>query len=206
MLFISGIFGMRDARQVHIVSISSSRCFSFQVQVSDCLCFDVQFQSRHRDAFHFRSPIKTAFDKVIEMFQSRHRDAFHFRRLGKLWEAHPNVFQSRHRDAFHFRCAVDIPPSYRTCFSFNLVIEMLFISGAARKLDTLLAINVSISSSRCFSFQVKLLTIEEARARYVSISSSRCFSFQERAARATSRAVKSFNLVIEMLFISGKGL
>ena len=112
--------------------------------------------------------------------------------------------------------------------NFNLVIEMLFISGSRRTLVSNPLKPVSISSSRCFSFQgnggswafaglsfnlvIEMLFISgrlriqrHPAACSVSISSSRCFSFQVRVAvRMTPTSSSCFNLVIEMLFISGK--
>ena len=62
-----------------------------------------KFQSRNRDACHFRVNAR-AFVKRVGRFQSRNRDACHFR-----WDFHKST---RHWS----RC-------------FNLVIEMLVISG-----------------------------------------------------------------------------
>ena len=113
----------------------------------------LMFQSRHRDAFHFRElhaihqvNLYHGFNLVIEMlfilgqakldqeteefrvFQSRHRDAFHFRRPARNSQTRGYGFQSRHREAFHFRMA--------WCETFEKESQW----------------KVSISSSRCFSF------------------------------------------------------
>ena len=110
--------------------------------------------------------------------------------------------------------------------SFNLGIEMLFISSFVnRRTDRLYPI-VSISESRCFSFQVQCfvryaigisVSISESRCFSfqgrafafpmplipVSISESRCFSFQEaKCSNSATHNNRRFNLGIEMLFIS----
>ena len=186
----------------------------------------LMFQSRNRDAFHFRNGrIPDEGDFLV--FQSRNRDAFHFRcAAARVRVAMSNSFQSRNRDAFHFRHIGLWHPCARACF--NLVIEMLFISGQgviAHEEDG--DRFVSISSSRCFSFQEDAeaaiaSALQEFQSRhrdafhfrrayrtrlpnklYVSISSSRCFSFQVSKRQASGKSSNSFNLVIEMLFISG---
>ena len=73
--------------------------------------------------------------------------------------------------------------------SFNLGIEMLFVSRQYRTFHLIMGIlKVSISESRCFSFQVKLdaCNVGEMRQRgRVSISESRCFSFQVKSGKTT---------------------
>ena len=80
---------------------------------------------------------------------------------------------------------------------------MLFVSRSTSAFAARASSSVSISESRCFSFQVDIpfITIP---TRHVSISESRCFSFQGRAQRATLsiQTRRSFNLGIEMLFVS----
>ena len=65
----------------------------------------VQFQSRNRDAFHFRAAGDAAKQRDSLLFQSRNRDACHFRFRDNLTRAVQEVilFQSRNRDACHFR-------------------------------------------------------------------------------------------------------
>ena len=162
------------------VSISQSRCFSFQGNCNPHRrCFGRQFQSRNRDAFHFRGRMIGHLDAYQDKFQSRNRDAFHFR--------------NRRRSC--------IAICYSKCF--NLAIEMLFISGlkalrnnalfslfqsrnrdafhfrwVSQRGDSCGVGLVSISQSRCFSFQACACLLLGIRGR-VSISQSRCFSFQE---------------------------
>ena len=122
--------------RIKSVSISQSRCLSFQVP--DVLLRGespalVEFQSRNRDACHFRidkvdhinvniccfnlaiemlviSGSATAFTRrdADSMFQSRNRDACHFRPPQNLQHpASAPSFQSRNRDACHFRRVSD---------------------------------------------------------------------------------------------------
>ena len=63
----------------------------------------VKFQSRNRDAFHFRKTVGTPKVGNVVKFQSRNRDAFHFRLIRFLHPPRLMEFQSRNRDAFHFR-------------------------------------------------------------------------------------------------------
>ena len=110
------------------------------------------FQSRNRDAFHFREAPMAVPDYIIVGFQSRNRDAFHFRKRDDTASpAACPLFQSRNRDAFHFRLGcIDRRDAHP---GFNLAIEMLFISGHCHPWMPTTHILVSISQSRCFSFQ-----------------------------------------------------
>ena len=67
-------------------------------------------------------------------FQSRNRDAFHIRAMrSRVDEFIVAGFQSRNREAFHIRLQLlRIRPDTRKLLSFNLAIEMLFISGLLR--------------------------------------------------------------------------
>ena len=92
----------------------------------------LEFQSRNRDACHFRLYEETAdiyilkesFNLAIEMlvisgwnrfffsidiqkFQSRNRDACHFRAREQAHARATKEFQSRNRDACHFRTRRD---------------------------------------------------------------------------------------------------
>ena len=92
-----------------VVSISESRCFSFQAH--NRLCFRQQVSS---------------FNLGIEMLFISSTPSY--------WgneEYYRGVFQSRNRDAFHFKVRHD---HYGTdsIFSFNLGIEMFFISSRVR--------------------------------------------------------------------------
>ena len=88
-------------------------------------------------------------------------------------------FQSRNREAFHFRGIRYLQDGYP-------------LPG------------VSISQSRCFSFQVGTRTHRGVDDTGVSISQSRCFSFQGmKLVMSSSITALRFNLAIERLFISG---
>ena len=156
-LFISGDRRILRSRHLIFVSISQSRCFSFQekeelvkafvdnvVSISQSRCFSFQgtggscgpatlysFQSRNRDAFHFRKKRNWLKRLSTTLFQSRNRDAFHFRGQETMERAqnHADAFQSRNRDAFHFRLAARLSALARRASGFNLAIERLFISG-----------------------------------------------------------------------------
>ena len=79
---------------------------------------------------------------------------------------------------------------------------MLIISGGTRCAGAFLQI-VSISQSRCLSFQaISCSRLFHAR-QCVSISQSRCLSFQGKNHYGMLNAIYRFNLAIEMLIISG---
>ena len=65
---------------------------------------------------------------------------------------------------------------------FNLGIEMLFVSSVLCDVAVLCRLlDVSISESRCFSFQGNsVFLLNKVGVTRVSISESRCFSFQGR--------------------------
>ena len=124
--------GYRHA-QLTLVSISQSRGFSVQVKHLHRFYRMPRslFQSRNRDAFHFRLSKITGTQPATCRFQSRNRDAFHFRVARFRLDSTPRRgFQSRNRDAFHFRS-----------------------SALTTILSKLGQLDVSISQSRCFSFQ-----------------------------------------------------
>ena len=79
---------------------------------------------------------------------------------------------------------------------------MLFVSSVP--LGTVVEIirSVSISESRCFSFQEILIGPLALPLCIVSISESRCFSFQVEGADTEAQLEVCFNLGIEMLFVS----
>ena len=82
---------------------------------------------------------------------------------------------------------------------------MLFVSSIRSIHRNRIFVRVSISESRCFSFQVIRIYTHPYLQEHVSISESRCFSFQEYAYWfGNSRGCSSFNLGIEMLFVSSE--
>ena len=67
-------------------------------------CGLAEFQSRNRDAFHFKPLIQTTTLRKLVKFQSRNRDAFHFKYIRNMHDRNrQHLFQSRNRDAFHFK-------------------------------------------------------------------------------------------------------
>ena len=138
------------------VSISQSRGFSFQVEFS---------QGWEYNYF------------CVSISQSR---CFSFQ-VSK-WETDPNagpkMFQSRNRDAFHFRATRRSVLMSLSLSSFNLAIEMLFISGWRR------TERFTTFYSR-FNLAIEMLFISGWIWRGCGLP------------------LMCFNLAIEMLFISG---
>ena len=86
---------------------------------------------------------------------------------------------------------------------FNLVIERLLISGTHARHANQPRLNVSISLSSGFSFQVIHAPFLLGSHVPVSISLSSGFSFQVTDVHRYQRLHRCFNLVIERLLISG---
>ena len=137
--------------------------------------------------------------RLVSISQSRCL-SFQVRRIWKGWKTTVQ-FQSRNRDACHFR--ERFRPGNPLPSGFNLAIEMLVISGARGEARNEAAVVVSISQSRCLSFQVARLNRQRTACVYVSISQSRCLSFQVALPAHASGLPGCFNLAIEMLVISG---
>ena len=87
---------------------------------------------------------------------------------------------------------------------FNLAIEMLVISGCKSSAVTVSANTVSISQSRCLSFQVATTHAPsyQVASKFQSRNRDACH-FRELDFRLICRCLPSFNLAIEMLVISG---
>ena len=150
----------------------------FRSSAVRCVSKSRKFQSRYRAASHFRGAHwrgrgseKSGFNLVIERLLISGPTA-------SVLLAPSSSFQSRYRAASHFRA--EITPrltASSSCFnlvierllisgdcvgcscgdtrSFNLVIERLLISGARRRMRNRCPLNVSISLSSGFSFQVR---------------------------------------------------
>ncbi len=111
------------------------------------------------------------------MFQSRNRDAFRFKIIVKFRGGiTTGMFQSRNRDAFRFKCSV-LGLIMFNSNSFNLVIEMLFVSSA----------DVSVTGNAIRMFQSR---------------NRDAFRFKQHKATLHASRLPSFNLVIERLFVS----
>ena len=87
------------------VSISESRCFSFQGDGCDLLlCPFVEVSISESRCFSFQGSCRSTHQRITALFQSRNRDAFHFKSSVNCIPTHPQSrFQSRNRDAFHFK-------------------------------------------------------------------------------------------------------
>ena len=181
MLFVSSPYRRPCRPPPRMVSISESRCFSFQVRrhAPDVVPPRFSFQSRNRDAFRFKSSRNLFKKPKVDVSISESR-CFSFQ-----------VKSVRRRR----KEVVIVSISESRCFSFQVTVN--------EHIDKWIE-DVSISESRCFSFQVTEGSIPEALAETsVSISESRCFSFQSTSRRLNHLAV-SFNLGIEMLFVSSR--
>ena len=158
MLVISGQSSGRRHRARHTVSISQSRCLSFQA-----VC------GRRRKDVLFSVSISQSRCLSFQV---------NCRFLCSLFRLRVSISQSRclsFQVHFQARRLVD-----GDNLSFNLAIEMLVISGFYGDAEAVNNTIVSISQSRCLSFQVVNLEAEIAGI------------------------MASFNLAIEMLVISGK--
>ena len=138
---------------------------------------DTWFQSRNRDACHFRATRVLPQKSRVSTFQSRNRDACHFRAGTRRRNGTTSVrFQSRNRDACHFR---GFPRGVSSSFSA-----------------------VSISQSRCLSFQDEQLKrqIREYQRFNLAIE---MLVISGTPPQHQPRLQHCFNLAIEMLVISG---
>ena len=113
-------------------------------------------------------------------------------------------FQSRNRDACHFRSRPASPEKRRgrtvsisqsRCLSFQACRSAIWRARFGR---------VSISQSRCLSFQACVSIASLSETTQVSISQSRCLSFQGSSSISGTLSYFCFNLAIEMLVMSGK--
>ena len=119
-------------------------------------------------------------DHRLPGFQSRNRETSIFNRKKGKGSPYPLMtFQSRNRETSIFNCNVACPYCKRDC---------QFI--------------VSISQSRNFYFQLKILVARPINNKIVSISQSRNFYFQLPRRYQTPRWAHSFNLAIEKLLFS----
>ena len=160
------------------VSISQSRCLSFQdggrrtaPRLLESFNLAIEMLVISGQPSLARSEPPYGFNLAIEMLVisgARYPPQNAYRYL---------LFQSRNRDACHFR---NLQP--------NL--------GVHRR-------QVSISQSRCLSFQVCRSTAQCCFGIKVSISQSRCLSFQGESTHLNGSEPHRFNLAIEMLVISG---
>ena len=111
-----------------------------------------KFQSRNRAAYHFRWWQKER-GPVVFKFQSRNRAAYHFRmpcrQIGTHWQTIVSISQS---SGLSFQ-VVGLSSGRGSTRCFNLAIERLIISGSCNRSQPRSVLSVSISQSRCLSFQ-----------------------------------------------------
>ena len=115
-------------------------------------------------------------------------------------------FQSRNRDAFRFKKVVDVI-HISEIMSFNLGIEMLFVSRSDCLYHHDIPSHVSISESRCFSFQVRFAVGTSEIGFPLFQSRNRdAFRFKDTDTDVIEYVdvIECFNLGIEMLFVSRK--
>ena len=116
---------------------------------------DASFQSRNREAFHFRmhEPQTQAFLAVVGRFNLAIEMLFISGATARLRiPNYPLCFNLVIEMLFISGLENDIGRQ-ATISGFNLAIEMLFISGIGMTATRATPCHVSISQSRCFSFQ-----------------------------------------------------
>ena len=158
MLFVSRSVGSRSNTALIVeVSISESRCFSFQgSSVGGGNVVAVRVSISESRCFSFQGPAERfLWNGYQGKFQSRNRDAFRFKRHCKSWlKSDLTRFNLGIEMLFVSREHRSPAPQCRQ-HSFNLGIEMLFVSSSCRAVGYYKSnLKVSISESRCFSFQV----------------------------------------------------
>ena len=229
MLVISGSTRSSDnGDPTQRVSISQSRCLSFQeiCSVFRSLVAHFSFQSRNRDACHFRvvstdvAAAVAGFNLAIEMLV--------------ISGAMPLSRSTAATGGFNLAIEMLVisgegaSQAIPRSVCFNLAIEMLVISGQVGRARSSpppcfnLAIEMLVISGfvvgqastivlqACFNLAIEMLVISGSvrvdttrTSLSVSISQSRCLSFQANHPSPTATFATCFNLAIEMLVISG---
>ena len=187
------------------------------------------FQSRNRDAYHFRTsnPYASSSARAFVSISQSRCLSFQVHARLKLGGRHSRVSISQSR-CLSFQVKAREEQRVHLVRRFNLAIEMLIISGRIPCRVNHPLFDVSISQSRCLSFQVLTRSpcIQTILSRFnlaiemliisgsvvasdvsfgyvVSISQSRCLSFQADPRKIPADSYSRFNLAIEMLIISG---
>ena len=90
----------------------------------------MEFQSRNRGSFDFKTSHTYPSSRCSRTFQSRNRGSFDFKAIEVTAPALPvpEQFQSRNRGSFDFKSKDDYRKIH-TLSCFNLVIEVLLISS-----------------------------------------------------------------------------
>ena len=162
------------------VSISESRCFSFQGQMLNTIVWmrGLMVSISESRCFSFQdNTTKPPSGLPCMMFQSRNRDAFRF----KL--DNPNARGDGH-------------------YCFNLGIEMLFVSSQTAGTDNL-------NTSRSFNLGIEMLFVSRYQIHHHHDLTVFCFNLGIEMLFVSSPAIYRtqtpwlcFNLGIEMLFVS----
>ena len=195
---------IRSRRSKILVSISESRCFSFQAtgRVGHTPCLATRFNLGIEMLF-VSSPLRVFQNRLHVLFQSRNRDAFRFKPTrGKSTPLNFMPFQSRNRDAFRFKRIVKVVVvSISRCF--NLGIEMLFVSSKPRSLQSTRK-HLMFQSRNRDAFRFKLLTTRQRFNALASFNLGIEMLFVSRQAPSMEGLsyILRFNLGIEMLFVS----
>ena len=211
------------------VSISQSRCLSFQGRKGKVnVAKHVAFQSRNRDAYHFRVHNAICHDRLHRVSISQSRCLSFQGATGKGLLASALSFNlaiemliiSGCAERYHRGARLDVSISQSRCLSFQDAYmamcgqtkykfqsrnrDAYHFRREARWLSEKPLLSVSISQSRCLSFQESMYGLVPSRFTDVSISQSRCLSFQVPGTKLSGGSYgKCFNLAIEMLVISG---
>ena len=115
-----------------VVSISQSRCFSFQAVIMSAHCITASIRFNLAIEMLFISGLEfLQMGCHVGLFQSRNRDAFHFRKRRsrsrrRIKSSPVSISQSR---CFSFQDGIVDPSAKTVHVRFNLAIEMLFMSG-----------------------------------------------------------------------------
>ena len=117
----------------------------------------------------------------------------------QMWLTRIELFQSRNRDAFHFKLQMARMQMMRIC-SFNLAIEMLFISSCMEWVELSQLDIVSISQSRCFSFQVDVMTKPQTRVYKFQSRNRDAFHFKAVPAEPLTRLGRTPTLLPACIF------
>ena len=148
------------------------------------------FQSRNRDAFRFKGPLKDFFGMVIKAsFNLGIEMLFVFKRHCKSWlKSDLTRFNLGIEMLFVSREHRSPAPQCRQ-HSFNLGIEMLFVSSSCRAVGYYKSnLKVSISESRCFFVSSTSATVKKKPRLTFQSRNRDAFRFKWRSINNTDRS------------------
>ena len=167
--------------------------------------FDDVFPSRYRAAFHFRLFTSGSSSTVPREFQSRYRAAFHFRcPCGREGEGDDTQVSISLSSGFSFQ-AFPVRPDRRRRCQFQSRYRAAFHFRKQRFID--IAWRVIKFQSRyraAFHFRPVRSPAYHAGHRSFNLVIERLFISGKLIDEPEERAFLRFNLVIERLFISGR--